>query len=120
MKERRKFIRFITYMDVFYGALGSHPSTINARLGDISREGLRLLGESALTKGSYIEMEIGIPGEDRYISARGEIRWSKKLDTTYYDTGMHFTEIQDHDKARLLDYAYDEWMKAQRQKSATT
>ncbi len=109
-------MRFATYMDVFYGALGSHPLTINARLGDVSREGLRLLGERALTKGSYIEMEIGIPGEDKYIFVRAEIRWSKKLDTTYYDTGMHFTEIQNHDNATLLDYAYDEWTKAQRQK----
>ncbi len=107
-------MRFAAYLDIFYELLGSRPLKIEARLKDISREGLRLSGENALLKGSYIDMEIVIPGEDRYILAFCEVVWCKKLGNVYYETGMRFTKIQRHDKARLLDYVYNEWLKIQK------
>ncbi len=119
MKERRKFVRFDTYMDTSYELLGSRPLKVKARLKDVSRNGLRLSSENALLKGSYVDMVIEVPGEDRGISAFGKVVCSKKLCNAYYDTSLRLTKIQDHSRARLLDYAYNEWIKIQRPKLAT-
>ena len=112
MKERRKFARFNTYMDTSYELLGSRPVMVKARLKDISKEGLRLVCESALLKGSYVDLVIEIPGQERTIKAFGKVVSSKRLNKAYCETNMCFTKVQSNDRARLLDYAYDAWLKA--------
>jgi len=118
MKERRKFVRFDTYMDTSYELLGSRPLKVKARLKDVSRNGVRLSGKNALLKGSYVDMLIEVPGEGRDISAFGKVVSSKKLGKAYYDTNLELTKIQGNDRARLLDYVYNEWVKIQRPKLA--
>ena len=121
MKERRKYMRFDddACIDIFYELTGRRPLKKKARLKDVSREGLRILGKNALLKGSYIDMEIKMPTKNRFIPAFGEVVWSKNVDNTYYDTGMRFTKIQKEDRVDLLDYAYDEWLKAREQQTAS-
>lgn len=119
MKEKRKYMRFEAYTDIFYELLGHHPLDKKAHLKDISREGLRIADEKDLLKGSYIDMEIKIPGKTGYIPAFGEVMWSKSFDDVHCDTGLRFTKIQRKDRAKLLDYAYDEWLKAHEQQTAT-
>lgn len=106
-------------IDIFYELMGHQPLKNKAHLKDISREGLRISGKKALLKGSYIDMEIKMPTKNRYIPAFGEVIWSKNLDDTYYDTGMRLTKIQKEDRINLLDYAYDEWLKARERQVAS-
>ena len=107
------------YIDIFYEIMGHQPLKNKARLKDISRGGLRISGKKALLKGSYIDMEIKVPARDKYIPAFGEVMWSRSLDDSYYDTGMRFTKIQKKDRSELLGYAYDEWVKAHEQQTAS-
>jgi hypothetical protein len=111
MKERRKFARFKSYMDASYELLGSRPLKVKARLKDVSKEGIRLSCESALLKGSHVDIMIKIPGQDKAIKAFGRVVSSKRLNKAYYDTNMSLTKVRSHEMARLLDYAYDEWLK---------
>ena len=60
---------------------------------------------------------MALPGEEEApINAFSEVVWSAKADESGYDTGMRFTKIKNEDKARLLDYAYNEWLRTKREK----
>jgi hypothetical protein len=118
MKDKRKYMRFTAYMDIFYELMGRQPLNKKARLINVSKEGIRITDEKALLKGANIDMEIKIPGQSAYIPAFAEVVWSKSFDEAHCSTGMRFTKIQKKDRVKLLDYAYDEWLKTQRQTAA--
>ena len=119
MAERRKFIRFETLLDAFqlHDVILDQPERIKSRLKDISREGVRLLAKNVLSKGSSVGLEINIPGDNIPVFAFSKVMWTKKKDKAEYDAGLTFTQIKGDDKARLLDYAYEGWLKALRQKA---
>ena len=98
-------------MDVRYHGLDSPPVDAKARLKDISREGLRLYGGDISQKGIFVEMEIKIPGKATPVPAFGEIMWCRKSDESSYNTGVRFTKIKPEDRAKLLDYVYQELIK---------
>lgn len=114
-KERRKFMRFDAFLIVLYELLGGKPLKAKSRLKDVSKEGLRLSLENGLPKGSILELEMTPPGQYVPIIAFGEVVWSRKTKGGYfYDVGLRLTKIKPQDKARLLDYAYEEWRKVKR------
>lgn len=110
--ERRKFIRFDALLDAFqlHDMVLAPPEKIKSRIKNISREGLRLFTENLLPKGSSVELEMNVPGDNVSIFASSEVVWSRKLDAGY-DSGLCFKDIKKEDKFRLLDYAYEQWRK---------
>lgn len=115
--ERRKFIRFDALLDAFqlHDMVLGAPEKIKSRIKNISREGLRLFTENLLPKGTSVELEMNIPGDNIPIFTFSEVVWCRKLDAGY-DTGLSFKNIKNEDKSRLLDYAYKAWQKFMNQK----
>lgn len=117
MTERRKFMRFSTWLDVLYNALGGPTIKMKSRLKDLSKEGIRMSSDMSMEKGSVLELEMKIPGDNIPIFALGEVAWTEKTGNAAYDAGIRFTRIERFDRAKLLDYVYNEWIKTRKDKS---
>lgn len=120
MDERRKYIRFGTIIEALHRIM-DRPEKLLTKglLKDLSKEGVRLNSESSLEKGSLIELELRIPGEDVPIMAFGRVAWSQKSDETTFDAGIQFTKIKRGDRAKLMDFVYNEWIRSKKGKSLT-
>ena len=116
MTERRKFMRFNAILDVIYNSLGRAAQKNKSHLKDLSKEGLKLSGDDVLQRGSRVELEMKIPGDNIPVFAFGEVAWSEKAGSSGFESGIRFTEIKKYDRARLLDYVYNEWIKTKRDK----
>ena len=114
MTEQRKYMRFDTILDVFYNFLDKPAVKTKSYLRNLSKEGLRLIGGGPLKKGSAIELEMNIPGDNIPIYAFGEVAWTGQTGESGYDAGIKFTKIKSHDRLRLLDFVYDQWVRAKR------
>jgi c-di-GMP-binding flagellar brake protein YcgR len=120
MTERRRFMRFDAFLDVMHSALEGPAIKLRSCLKDLSKEGMRISGENPLRKGSIIELEMKIPGDNVPVFATGEVAWSEKADKTAYDSGIRITKIESLDRAKLLDYVYDEWIRTKKEKNQFT
>jgi len=118
MAEKRKFIRFDVPLNAvqLHEMLPGPPETITSRVTDISRGGLRLIAENQLPKGSSVNLEMNIPGDNFPIFALSEVMWSRKVNGDDCQTGLRFKDIKSEDKMKLLEYAYAEWRKIAKQK----
>ncbi|MDD5439272.1 MAG: PilZ domain-containing protein [Candidatus Omnitrophica bacterium] len=114
MTERRKFMRFNVLLDVLHTAFDGRDAKVPMRSKDISKDGVRLSGYNPLPQGSRIELEMKIPGDNMPIIASGEIAWTAHVGETNYDYGVRFTKIENYDRARLLGYVYNEWIKTRK------
>jgi len=114
MTEKRKYMRFDTVLDVFYNFLDKPAAKTKSYLRNLSKEGLKLIGGGPLKKGSPIELEMKIPGDNIPIYAFGEVAWANKAEKSRYDAGIKFTKIKSHDRLRLLDFVYEQWVKSKR------
>ena len=112
MAEKRKFIRFDSDLDALqcHEVFGAAAEKIKSCIKDLSREGLKLLATNALPKGSSVELEIEIPGDNIPAFVFSEVIWSRQTGDTH-EAGLRFTKIEPHDQTRLLDYAYAAWQK---------
>lgn len=115
MTERRKFMRFNAILDVIYRAIDNSPQKIKSMVKDLSKEGARLHGNK-LEKGALLELEMKVPGDNIPIFAFGEVAWSQKSGGAQYESGIRFTKIESHDRAKLLDYVYNEWIRSKKEK----
>lgn len=110
MLERRRYMRFDANVDVEYKIPQRSVAGISATK-DFSREGLRLSADRELPAGAELEIKVILPGDDRPIFARGEVIWSAQTDTEgITDTGIRLTQIERFDRARVLDFVYNQWL----------
>jgi len=114
MTERRKFMRFNALIDVFYHALGNPAAKYRSCMRDLSKEGMRISSEKKLDEGSELELELKIPGDNIPIFANAEVAWSERFDENRYESGVRITKIERFDRAKLMDYVYQEWLSAKR------
>lgn len=113
-EERRKFRRFefrveAEYRHSNYASRGGKGFT-----GDFSREGLRFYANEELSKGTVLDLSFIIPGESLPVAARGEVMWcvnEKGGSPASYSIGIRLIKIKPEDKLRVLDYAYNNWVK---------
>jgi c-di-GMP-binding flagellar brake protein YcgR len=115
MAEKRKFMRFEAVLDVIYSILGNSASKTKSYLKNLSKEGLGLIGNRPLQRGSFVELEMKIPGDNIPIFAFGEVAWANETGKSKYDAGIKFTKIKNQDRARLLDYVYAQWVKIKKE-----
>ena len=66
---------------------------------DVSEGGAKIETHRKLDRGVQLELQIAV--EDRIISARGEVLYSRDLGRGLFGTGIRFTSIDEEDK-RLL------------------
>ena len=112
MEDKRKLIRFDSDLEAFqrHEIYGGADEKIKSRVKNVSRDGLKLIAGNALPKGSSVELEIDIPGDNIPAFVFSEVVWSKKAGDAH-EAGLRFTKINPHDQSRLLDYVYDVWQK---------
>lgn len=130
--EKRRADRFETQVKVFYEFAYDIDTKINYQLVDvyknkvlskkyqaisknISCEGLCFVAEQKLKKGSALNLEVYIPGDDHPISMQGEVCWSRKgekRELLEYETGIHLTTINGepvHDSVYFDKEYHVEW-----------
>jgi len=121
--ERRKFMRFDTAMNGSYEVIkGAGKGSSEVR--NLSREGIQVLVDRELDKGTEVGLHLNVPGDNMPIFACAEVAWNKRVGSVEerpYAIGMKFTKIDRFDKARLLDYVYTTWLKfLKREESSST
>jgi c-di-GMP-binding flagellar brake protein YcgR len=111
--ERRKFMRFNTALHGGYELLDGRGSG-RSEVKNLSREGIQILIDRELERGTAVGLFVEIPGDTASIYARAEVAWNKQVESGeagVFATGLKFTRIDRFDRARLLDYVYSQWLK---------
>jgi c-di-GMP-binding flagellar brake protein YcgR len=82
------------------------------KVKNISKEGALVVIDRKLRDGETITMTMDVPGDNVPVYASGEVAWQKNVsEDGGYHTGVRFTKIDNHDKGRLLEYIYLQWLK---------
>jgi len=109
MEDRRKFFRFDSPVSLKYTSLkNKFEDRGNTR--NISREGVAISTERDLNTEDMVKMEFDIPGDNFPIFAQGMVVWVKKGDAKN-DVGIKLTSITRSDRGKILEYAYQQWLK---------
>ena len=102
-KERRRAPRFDVSLEIRYVSVGivsveSKASTIN-----LSQNGMRFQINSAVQKGSKLNLDISLPGEEKPIKATGKVVWAKELvpGGGGIEAGIQFLSMDPEDKKKL-------------------
>lgn len=110
MLERRRYMRFNANVDIEYKSTQHSIAGISATK-DFSREGLRLASDRQLPQGAELEIKVILPDDDRPVFAKGLVIWSAHTEKEgIADTGIRLTQIERFDRARILDYVYNQWL----------
>jgi len=112
MTERRRHVRFSTSLSTFCSLVGKSLTRFRSDVTDLSREGARILSRETLEKGSGLDIELKIPGDNIPVFASGEVRWSKKETSGNALSGVRFTKIDPGDRTKLLEYLYKNWLES--------
>ena len=99
-------MRFDLPVDLEYRTLTLNPIFGKALAKDLSKEGLRVHLKHNVPIGTPVEVCLNVPGDNLPVFATGKVAWADGL-----DAGIRFTKIDQHDRARVLEYVYSEWLK---------
>lgn len=116
MAEKRKFLRFGTFLDGAFTAATENNKGL-LMVTDASREGLKAAINRRLPEGTEIEIELYFPGSIVPIFASGRVIWLRKAKNgwTYaFECGIHLLKIDAMDRQRVLDYAYENWKQSKK------
>ena len=104
--ERRRFMRFQAPLDLEFRTLTLNPIFGKTLAKDLSREGMRVGLKQSLPSGTPIELCMNVPGDNLPVFATGRVAWADGL-----EAGIRLTKISQHDRTRVLEYVYREWLK---------
>jgi hypothetical protein len=87
-----------------------------SKVANISKDGAMLITPKALREGSEINLSMDVPGDNIPVFASCHVAWQKEQrrsggEMPSYETGVRFIKIDGHDKGRLLEYIYTQWLK---------
>ena len=106
--ERRRFMRFHTELETDYWAHGMTAAG-RARVLDVSRAGMRVALTDPVPTGAPVEFTLQPPGDNSPIFASGDVAWTS-TGAGPAGVGIRFRQIKSPDLARVLDYAYAQWL----------
>lgn len=110
-KERRKFMRFHTDLEVEYWAKGIPTASGQAQSRDFSREGLGVVFPQPVPQGEQVDLTLRVPGDNVPIFATGQVAWIRTGERRPgADAGLRLLSIKPLDLARLLDFVYSKWL----------
>ncbi len=115
MDDRRKFFRFETPVNLKYSPRKAGIKK-RSQTKNISKEGVAFSANKKLRKKKKLQMEFEIPGDNIPVFAQGAVMWSKEDEATtsrkkVFNVGIKLTNITNLDRSRILDYAYEQWLK---------
>ena len=100
-------MRFHAPLDLELKTLTLNPIFGKTLAKDLSREGMRVGLKQSLPSGTPIEICMNVPGDNLPVFAAGRVAWADGL-----DAGIRLTKISQHDRTRVLEYVYKEWLKS--------
>ncbi|NQT33259.1 MAG: PilZ domain-containing protein [Candidatus Omnitrophica bacterium] len=108
-EEKRRFVRFNVAMNAVCNKNGALK---RFKISNFSREGVGVSSWDLLKEGEEIETEMMIPGDNVPVVFKGKIAWSSGAvsDSEQYKGGIKFTEINNHDRSRVLEHVYQNWI----------
>ena len=117
MIEKRKFLRFSTSVMMEYRLCREKEIDGIACVKELSREGMRFSVNRRLDRGTLLDVKLILDQDSKPVFLTGEIVWVKepqrKKDFEYL-AGAKFFKIENFDKSKILDYAYNEWLTKKR------
>jgi c-di-GMP-binding flagellar brake protein YcgR len=108
-KERRRHFRFNKVLEVDY-RVEKKPRLKRCRTVDISEGGLKLLLDDKLAKGTFLDIEINLPGSKKAAELEGEVVWLDDADIKdssgkrYFYAGIKFLAVKEPTGQHLMDY----------------
>ena len=111
--ERRRYLRFEAPVDLEYRTLTLNPIFGKALAKDLSREGVRIGVRHDIPAGTPIEICMNVPGDNLPVFATGKVAWADGI-----EAGVRLTKISQNDRTRVLEYVYNEWLKASKRSAA--
>ncbi len=109
-QERRRFMRFQTALEADYWTTGVSAAG-RAQVLDVSRAGMRVTLAQPMLAGAPVKFTLQLPGDNTPIFASGDVAWASAK-PGQGGVGIRFREIKSPDLARMLDYAYAQWLGA--------
>ena len=106
MEERRVYPRLACICDVRYrvdGQAGVHQ--VSSR--NLSASGVNLLLPARPPIGLSVDLELSLPGARDVMRAKGQVAWTEHWGDVYegyYMTGITFTQIEESDQKRIMDF----------------
>lgn len=114
MPEKRRFLRFGTALSAICETV-SEKWREASKIKNISKDGALLVLTKPLNAGCEIKLSMDVPGDNVPIFASCQVAWQKKPGRFHkdasYETGVKFTDMDNHNRARLLDYVYTLWLR---------
>ncbi len=111
VKERRKFMRISTALEVNYWAKGPSMISGQAKVRDFSRQGLGMIFSHSVQRGEHVDLTLKVPGDNVPIFATAEVAWAQsEKNPTDGGAGLKLLSIKPLDLARLLDFVYSRWL----------
>ncbi len=104
MQEKRGFVRLNVDAHATYTIKGEDDVRDMVSLEDISNGGIRVISNMPLQDSDLLELTLLIPGIDGDITAQGRVVWQRQITMDLLDTGIKFTEIDEHNKKKLIDF----------------
>jgi len=103
--ERRRYVRL--KIPVAFSYISADGSTVGQAITkNISAHGLRFeTTDKVLKESDSIEMKLTLPGASNPVHAKAAVIWKKKLsleDSSPFDAGVEFTEIEEDNKNTFL------------------
>ena len=112
-KDKRRYLRMGAFLEGTFQTDDGKNGLV--MLTNFNREGLKASINRNIPVEQSLKLEIWIPGSIVPIFAKGKIVWINESaeDWTYkYDCGIKMNEIEQDEKQRILDYAYEHWRQA--------
>lgn len=110
MKERRRFPRYRTRLDVEYEATNGYDIQSKTSTIDISEVGVSIPVNKIVEPGRNITMRIKIPDAEREVSVIGKVVWRRSLDEQFApeeNAGIEFVYLDGTSRKTLRGYLHD-------------
>ena len=104
MQEKRGYVRLNVDAHATFTIKGKDTIQDMVTLEDISSGGIRVIINIPLQNSDLLELKLQIPGIDGEIVALGRVVWQRQITMDLLDTGIEFTEINEQNKKKLLDF----------------
>ena len=113
-EDRRKYKRFPVELSARYQR-DNKTAWKGCTVTNISRGGMGIIVylQEKIPLESPLVLEIIFPPKEKQIKATGILRWLEEGKDIFIGS-VEFTEIDPEDKWVLLDYAFDEWSKKEK------
>lgn len=113
IENKRKYLRLNVTIKVNFRIRGKEEAAISeAGTGkNISMDGICFKTKEKLNSGALIDLEIFLPSEAEPLLLKGEVRWSKAIESaSEYETGVKLATVKDSDENRYLRYVNERMM----------